>query len=115
MHFNPRAGILKLMATGISRRRAGRLPQDTLACNIGIVLDISAGGMRVLCTKMPPRQLEVSLFGHQLPGPLTAQVSWYKRVGLFKREVGMCFVNVTPEIANCLTSIARDNRLRRAV
>jgi len=96
-------------------RRAGRLPQDTLACNLGIVLDISAGGMRVLCSKMPPRRTEIVLLGHNLPGPLVAEITWYKRVGFFKREVGMQFVNVTPQIANCLTSIARDNRTRRAV
>jgi hypothetical protein len=98
-----------------SKRRFGRLPQDTLVSNLGTVLDISAGGMRVLCRKVPRGRLEVKLLENELPGRLTGEVAWSRRVGLFKYEVGVRFDNMSPEIAQRLTAIAGANRLRRVM
>jgi hypothetical protein len=98
-----------------TRRKFGRLPQDTLKSNLGAVLDISAGGMRVLCHRVPRGQVEIYLLDNQLPGRLMAEVSWSKRVGLFKFEVGLRFENLTPSMSQCLTSIAAANRQRRVM
>jgi hypothetical protein len=117
MRFDPQAGVTKTDGPKASRRRFGRLPQDTLMCNVGAVVDISAGGMRILCTHNPPERVHIRLEGYDLPGPLMAELAWSKRARLFSRErlVGMRFVNLTPELAKCLTDIAGTNRFRRAI
>ena len=96
-----------------SRRKSGRLPQDALACNLGIVLDISAGGMRILCTRPPRKRVRVRLHGYKLPAPLIAVRAWSKRIGLLKHRVGLRFENVSPALAHRLTAIAAANRMRR--
>jgi hypothetical protein len=98
-----------------SRRKSGRLPQDAMACNLGIVLDISAGGMSVLCTRRPRKRCQVHLHGFKLPARLMAVRTWCKRLGLFKQKVGLRFENVTPEMARRLTAIAATNRARRVL
>jgi hypothetical protein len=98
-----------------SRRRSGRLPQESLQCNLGTVLDISAGGMRVLTRAKPSGRLNVVLQGYPLPEPLAAEVAWTKRSGLFMREVGLCFHDVSPQMAQFLTRIAMMHRFRRVI
>jgi hypothetical protein len=98
-----------------SRRRFGRLPQESLQCNLGLVIDISAGGMRVLTRSKPRNNIHITLHGYPLPGPLVANVTWVKRAGLFMREIGLCFEGVTPEMAQVLTGIASIHRFRRVI
>jgi hypothetical protein len=95
-------------------RRTGRLTQQALTCNLGQVLDISAGGMRVITKRVPRRPVNIQLAGHALPGPLTAVTQWSKRKGFFCHEVGLKFENVTPQVAKHLTNIACGCRLRAA-
>lgn len=97
------------------RRRFGRLPQETLKCNLGTVLDFSAGGMRVLCRKLPPTRTEVQIGGYELPGRLIGLLVWSKRVGLFKYEVGIQFDKLTPEMSSMLLHIAAANRKRQVI
>ena len=98
-----------------SRRKSGRLPQDALVCNLGIVLDISAGGMRILCSRPPRKRVRVRLHGYKLPSPLIAVRAWSRRMGLLKHKVGMRFENVSPALAHRLTAIAATNRMRRVL
>ena len=97
------------------RRRTGRLPQESLVSNLGMVLDISVGGMRVLCRKVPTGKIDVQLVGYDLPGTLSATPAWSKKVGFFKSEVGLRFEEVTPEMALYLTRIAATHRFRRVI
>jgi hypothetical protein len=106
--------LLRTVGSG-SRRRFGRLPQEALQCNLGAVLDISAGGMRVLTRSKPSGKIEIVLKGYPMPGRLVASVSWVKRAGLFMREVGLCFENLSPEMSQALTSIASVHRYRRVI
>jgi hypothetical protein len=102
--------------SGGSRRRSGRLPQESLVCNLGVVLDLSAGGMKVLCRSAPGKGVNaITIDSCTLPGPLLARITWSKRSGLFSREIGMHFENVTPEMAAALTRIAMVHRYRRAI
>jgi hypothetical protein len=98
-----------------NRRRCGRLPQDTLSCNLGTVLDISATGMRVLGVRVPGHGVKVKIRGVRFPQTLRAKVTWSKRLGLFRHEVGLEFLDVSPETAKVLTAIAIDGRKRRAI
>lgn len=100
---------------GGSRRRFGRLPQELLQSNLGVVIDISAGGMRVLSRAKPNQRIQITLKGVRLPGPLIAHVTWTRRAGLFMREIGLCFENITPEMSQVLTHIASVHRFRRAM
>src|SRR5688572_18131140 len=114
MRFDPQAGIVQPKNSG-TRRRHGRLPQETLTSNVGEVLDISAGGMRVMTTAAPKGSTKVFIKGYTLPGLLLAQVAWSKKHGFRKREVGYRFVDVSAKMAQALTAIAATNRFRRAM
>ena len=114
MRFDPQAGVNKSDSEK-SRRRHGRLPQETLLSNVGEIVDLSAGGFKVICRRIPEKQISVLIEGYKLPGTLIAEVAWSKRIGMFKHEVGLRFVGMTPEVAQALTSIAAVNRFRRAI
>lgn len=83
--------------------------------NVGEILDLSAGGMRVLARRVPAKAVKVRIEGYKLPGMLVAEVAWTKRLSMFKREVGFRFLAISPEVAQVLTSIAAVNRFRRAI
>ena len=97
------------------RRRFGRLPLETLESNLGTILDLSAGGMRVMCRRIPKLMTQVQIDGFPMPQPLHAKVTWARRVGLFRHEVGLQFVDVTPQLASVLAKVAGCNRLRRVM
>lgn len=98
-----------------SRRRSGRLPQEALVCNIGLVLDISVGGMRVLSRTPHSGTVKVKFRDHPMTEPIEATVTWSKRTGLFMRELGLRFENVNPQMSSLLTRIASCHRYRRAI
>ena len=113
-HIN-RAGVTGPWGRNATRRRTGRLPQESLVSNLGPVLDISIGGMRVI-SRSPLRGTVTVQFGaYSLPERLDATVTWSKRTGLFSREVGLRFENVSPRLCAVLTQIASLHRYRRAI
>lgn len=93
-------------------RKHGRLPQELLHCNLGEIIDISAGGMCVVCDRLLPTLVQVKFYGFTLPEPLIAQPMWNKRRENSKWEVGLRFVEVTPIVAEALTIIAGAHRVR---
>lgn len=100
---------------GASRRRSGRLPAECLKCNLGLVIDISVGGMCVLSRTPHSGTLKITFPEYRMPGKLLATVTWSKRAGVFMREMGLRFENVTPEMSALLTQIASTHRFRRAI
>lgn len=98
-----------------SRRRSGRLPQEALVCNIGLVLDISVGGMRVLSRTPHSGVIKITFRDFPMTEPLLATITWSKRTGLFMRELGLRFENVSPQMSSLLTQIASCHRYRRAI
>jgi len=113
-HIN-NAGVTGPWGHGASRRRSGRLPQESLVCNLGPILDISIGGMRVLSRSPLRGNVNIQFRDYALPERLDATVTWSKRTGLFSREVGLRFENVTPRLCAVLTQIASLHRYRRAI
>jgi signal transduction histidine kinase len=95
------------------RRLHGRLPQELLQCNLGPVLDLSMGGMRVQCSKAPKGRLEVELMDIEGPVRLRAEVMWSRRLRFRKYEVGLYFPHVAPDVAKQLTRVSLNHRLRR--
>jgi len=117
MRFDPQAGVTKLgPASGGTRRKHGRLEQEAVMSGLGQVLDLSASGMRVLGRKSVPRgEFTTWIRGLGVSMTVRARVAWSKRRGMLRQELGLQFVNVTPDVARQLTDLAMSNRLRRAV
>jgi hypothetical protein len=102
------------MASG-SRRGSGRLEQELLYCQYGQIVNLSSGGCRVACKKMPPKECEVMLFGVGEAVKVKARLAWKKKVGLFKHHIGFEFLDVSPELKSQLTRMATSCRMRRAL
>jgi len=112
MRFDPQAGISRLVKAAPARRKQGRLEQESLVSSLGKVLDLSAGGMRVLTRKSPKDVINIELRGLGDNITLAVQVVWSKKIGLMKYEVGLVFLDVSPENAKKLTNLAMNNRQR---
>lgn len=95
------------------RRAHGRLPQELLKSNLGPVLDLSMGGMRVRCAKAPKGRVQVELEDADGPVRVQAEVMWTRRLGFRKYEVGLYFPHVPPNVAKQLTKVSLNHRLRR--
>ena len=116
MPFDPQADLTSSAeATPECRRSRGRLPQESLASDLGPVLDLSANGMRVQCAKVPKGPVPVRLMGYSESLTLQAEVAWSKRRGFRKHEVGLRFVCVDPATAERLTRMSTNNRMRRVM
>lgn len=113
--LEPQRGVENLLQLGDDRRTTGRLPQDSLDCDLGPVLDLSSGGMRVLCKRPQQGSLEVSLRASQYSMTLFGQVAWSKRLGFRRHEIGIQFVDVDDDTAHVLSRISASYRMRRAL
>jgi c-di-GMP-binding flagellar brake protein YcgR len=89
------------------RRRFGRRLQSELECSLGPVLDISAGGMRILSSRVPRREpFDVMVHDESNPVTLKAKVAWVKKRFLGRPEVGLEFIDVDGETRDKLTRIS---------
>lgn len=84
-------------------------------CNLGLVLDISVGGMRVVSRTPHSGVVNIKFRDYPMPEPLHATVTWSKRSGIFMRELGLRFENLTPRLTAMLTQVASAHRFRRAI
>jgi PilZ domain len=78
-------------------------------CSLGEVLDISAKGLRVRTRQNVPTGQIFAVTIDALDGPVSIPcfAPWRKRVGLFKYEVGICFVDISRHAATALNNLAR--------
>ncbi|MHC4220752.1 MAG: PilZ domain-containing protein [Planctomycetota bacterium] len=113
MQFNPHLGLSRFIGRREGRRIPGRLPQELLLCNLGPVLDLSAGGMRVLSTRPQAGSLDVALQGADLSLTLRAKVAWVHRLGFRRHEIGLTFLEVDEDTAQLLSRISNNHRARR--
>lgn len=117
-HFDPRAGVTNSNGSQYDtdgRRRSGRLEQEAVRCQLGPVVNLSVGGMRVVCRKVPRGEMDIILYGPDEPTKVRARVAWWKRTGLFKYEAGFQFLDVDETMARKLTSLASSGRRRRTM
>ncbi len=114
LFFEPQRGMKR--ETNLSDRRSpGRLPQEDLVCDLGPILDLSIGGMRVLCKRRLEGSLKIRLWAFQFYMNLDGQVVWTKHLGFRRHEIGVQFLNVDDDTAKILSRISAIHRMRRAI
>lgn len=98
---------------GQAQRRTRRLAQELLQSNLGQVLDLSHGGMRVKIEgkRMPRGIIEVELRGTEESVRIQAEVVWTKTDRQL-REAGLRFINPDPDISRQITRISMLHRRR---
>jgi len=84
------------------RRSQIRVPQSELHCSLGPVLDITSAGIRVICRRIPKDEVKFDLNTAVDPLPVWAKVVWAKRLGFRKHEVGLHFIQPSPELDNLI-------------
>ncbi len=98
------------------RRAHARLPQEALKCNLGEVLNLSLGGMRVRCTRAPKDTVvEVELTYEGETMKVQAEVVRSNKIGFRKHELGLRFLNVDPETAKQLTRVSLNHWVRHTL
>ncbi len=115
MQFNPTMRLSRFLGNRDGRRIPGRLPQEQLVSSLGPVLDLSAGGMRVLCTRPLLGTRDVGLRGGDFSVKLSTKVAWSRRLGFRRHEIGLTFLDVDEELASMLSRISSDHRARSAI
>ena len=95
----------------INQRRRGRFRTDLLDCELGMVLDLSAEGMRVLhrgrCRHQVGDYLELTLRQFDIEVPVNARIVWLKETGRRKYEIGFVFTGVDAEGHEAIAHIAQ--------
>ena len=115
MRFDPQAGLTGLTPGGKQRRRHGRLEQEAVTCDLGTVLDLSASGMRIGSRRVPKGDFVVCIRGYDIAVVVTGRLAWQKKVGLFRHELGVEFIDLTEEMSRQLNSLAMNHRQRRVI
>ncbi|MHC4416479.1 MAG: PilZ domain-containing protein [Planctomycetota bacterium] len=101
-----RAGAGRLRPL-FERRRSGRVNAERkVACDKGAVVNLSVGGMRLRSHRRWSGKLDVDLWAASARVTVRAQVIWSRRVGFRRFEVGLKFIEVTPDILRALTTFA---------
>lgn len=101
---------------GTEQRRAGRFRCELLHTNLGDVIDMSATGMRIQSRRRPVRP-NVTLTIRTLDDKVRVRARIVRVVQQDKRswELGVQFVNLSPELHERLNEIGRYAAIRRAV
>lgn len=97
------------------RRATGRLRQESLMCNLGPVIDLSLGGVRVLAYRIPKGHVVVDLVSCEDRLRLIGEVVWVKRAGILRRELGIRFVELDRDTAKILARMSMKNRVERVI
>ena len=91
------------------RRASLRQPTETLSCLLGDVIDISATGVRIRCQGKPPfstgaiSTIKLTFKGGKLA--VSVQERWRKRRYLRGYEIGLKFVNTSPNVTAAIESL----------
>ena len=94
----------------MDRRRRGRLSVERVRCNLGSIINLSAGGMQLQRHRELQGEQQVVIFEQETQINLKAEVAWCRKVGFRKYLVGLQFIDVTPEITGQLGRLATANK-----
>ncbi len=115
MQFNPQTSLTRFIGRREGRRVPGRVPQESLQCDLGPVLDMSSGGMRVLCTRPYEGEVQIHVEGYDVVLTIQARVAWIQKLGFRRFEIGLAFLDIDEDMAQMLTRISTIHRERRAI
>lgn len=95
-----------------SKRRFGRIRVSGVRANLGRIIDISGGGMRVESRSMAPAPrtgatiaVQIDVGDNEWMG-VTCRVAWVRPVGGLKRQIGLEFVEIEDEVKRSLLAMA---------
>ncbi len=114
MLFDPERGMYRKTKLH-DRRTHARLSQESLVCDLGPVLDLSIGGLRVLCKRCHDGPMTIRLSAFEFDMNLDGQVVWTRHLGFRRYEIGVEFLNVDDDTAKILSRISAIHRMRRAI
>lgn len=100
-----RAGA-RVLRPFIERRKGGRMKGTRLGCNLGMVADLSGGGMRIRSRRKYHGVQKVELWTRTTRVKLDAEAVWSKKITFRRYETGFRFVELTPQISAQLSSLA---------
>lgn len=100
---------------GQDRRARGRVRQQGVTSNLGVVIDLSGGGVRILSTTGFEGKQNVTISCDTDAVDVKAEVVWCRRVGFRRFLVGMKFVELDESGAKIVGRIASTHRLEVAV
>ncbi|MEE9211460.1 MAG: PilZ domain-containing protein [Phycisphaeraceae bacterium] len=90
-------------------RSTGRIWGDTLECSLGTVIDLSASGMRVHRRAgriiKPDTTITVTLQSAVGALQLKSRVVWAQKIGFWRQEIGLKFLDVSPELRTALSNL----------
>lgn len=92
-----------------NKRRAGRFRIEGPSCELGRIEDISSRGMRCQSRGVPTRKgqlVSVVLPSSEGPVEATVRLIWTRRFGLFKRCVGVEFVEAGEDVRRAALQLA---------
>lgn len=93
-----------------NKRTRNRVKTVLLHCELGEVADISATGMRVRSKRVPALQRDPAWFvlrADDMSIPVMARPVWAQKCR-GGHEIGLTFVNLTPEQTAAISRLARD-------
>jgi hypothetical protein len=100
---------------GVRPRKWGRVRIESLPCNLGCVLDLSAGGLRIRSPKKLGGSVEVILGNGSQRLILQATVVWQKRRGWKSFEAGLSFNELSQDERAQLVKLMHCSTLARRV
>lgn len=106
---NPK--IVPLSPARDKARRHGRLHVACATCDLGLVVDISASGMRVESGRRPSSRIgevgpiEIEALGEKFSVP--GRIVWIRRTGFWRHAIGVEFGELSPHARHVLVNMAR--------
>ncbi len=95
--------------SGPNKRAKGRLRCELLTCELGIVRDVSASGMRIDCGKLCPAQSGQTIPLTLRAGPTSlaaiVRVAWVSRSGQDGCQIGVEFIETSPAFTRSLREL----------
>jgi hypothetical protein len=102
-----------------NKRRTGRLVCEELVSNFGPVVDLSSEGCRVIQGRLGGApvgaRVRLRLEGYDTCVTVAAQVMRRRGRGPLKTEIGIRFLDLSPEQKDAVTALARTHRVRYAI
>ena len=99
----------------IEQRRAGRLAGTELQCTLGMIQNISANGMVILCQGSAPSRASVFIgYGEDYISVHIRRI-WIKRIGFRKRLAAYRFIDPPENILSLISGAKLPNHIKRVL